>query len=238
MKAFFVDLTRCTACRGCQVACKQWKDLPGEDTYNWGSHQNPKSLTGYTYKLVHFKEIPLQDRKVDWVFFSEQCRHCVEPPCYYTADMEIEGSVLRDEETGAVLFTELTKELDFDMIRESCPYDIPRKREDNLITKCNLCNDRVTAGKLPACASACPTGAIIFGDEEEIYELAHKRLKEVLPKYPNAELGDPDSVRVIYLFPYPALEIFDKAIAEVKPVNPLSRRSFLAGKVSRKANQA
>ena len=43
-KSFFVDLTLCTACRGCQVACKQWKDLPAEQTRNLGSHQNPQDL--------------------------------------------------------------------------------------------------------------------------------------------------------------------------------------------------
>ncbi len=228
MKAFFVDLTKCTACRGCQVACKQWKDLPGEETYNWGSHQNPKEVTAYTYKLVHFKEIELEDNKVDWVFFSEQCRHCTEPPCYYTGDMEVEGSVERDEETGAVLFTELTKEVEFELIRESCPYDIPRVREDGLITKCNFCNDRVHEGMLPACASACPTGAIEFGDEDDIYELAEKRLEEVRAKFPNAELGDPDSVRVIYLFPYPASDVFDKAVAQAKP---MTRRNLIAGRI-------
>ena len=56
-KTFFIDLTKCTACRGCQVACKQWKKLPAEKTENWGSHQNPKDLSGVTLKLVRFEEV-------------------------------------------------------------------------------------------------------------------------------------------------------------------------------------
>ncbi len=230
MKAFFVDMTLCTACRGCQVACKQWKNLPAEETHNWGSHQNPKELTGNTYKLVHFKEIPVEGatNRVDWVFFPEQCRHCYDPPCIY-AFFE-EGSAIHDEETGAVLFTDITKLEDYESARSYCPYDIPRQREDGVITKCDMCIDRVRDNKLPACVQTCPTGAMKFGDEKEIYDYAQKRLAEVLPKYPKAELADPDSVRVIYLFPYPALEVYEKAIASVEPMNRRNLLASIAGK--------
>ena len=51
-KAFFVDLTRCTGCRGCQIACKQWKNLPAEETTNRGGHTNPPDLSSVTYKTV------------------------------------------------------------------------------------------------------------------------------------------------------------------------------------------
>ena len=44
-KAFLVDTTLCTACRGCQVACKQWHDLPAESTDNTGFYQNPSDLS-------------------------------------------------------------------------------------------------------------------------------------------------------------------------------------------------
>ncbi len=234
MKAFFVDLTICTACRGCQVACKQWKNLPAEETHNWGSHQNPKEVSGNTYKVVHFREVPTGKRSVDWTFFPEQCRHCFEPPCFYTADFETEGSVIHDEETGAVLFTDLTKEVDYAEVRESCPYDIPRQREDGVITKCDMCYDRVIDGKLPSCVLACPTGTMHFGEESEMLALAEKRLLEVLPKYPTAHLGDPDAVRVIYLFPYPANDVFDNAIATVKPRT--RRNLFARSKTSKQAS--
>ncbi len=222
MKAFFIDLTLCTACRGCQVACKQWKDLPAEVTKNWGSHQNPKDLSGTTLKLVRFKEIqPKGKDKIDWIFFPEQCRHCIDPPCLYAA----EDAIIHDEATGAVVYTEATKNADFTEIRDYCPYDIPRQRADKVAVKCDMCLDRVQDGKLPACVLTCPTGAMSFGDEEEIKQMAQKRLKEVLPKYPEAQLGDIDSVRVVYLFPYEPTEIFEKAVASVKP---MTRRGLFA----------
>ena len=43
-KSFLIDTTRCTACRGCQVACKNWNQNPASATKNHGSHQNPPDL--------------------------------------------------------------------------------------------------------------------------------------------------------------------------------------------------
>ena len=51
-KTFFIDQSRCTACRGCQIACKQWKKLPGDHTVNTGSYQNPPQVNEHTLKLV------------------------------------------------------------------------------------------------------------------------------------------------------------------------------------------
>ena len=53
---FFIDTTRCTACKGCQVACKQWNDLPVEKAGNQGNLQNPPDLLSKTYKLLRMKE--------------------------------------------------------------------------------------------------------------------------------------------------------------------------------------
>ncbi|MDY6852310.1 MAG: 4Fe-4S dicluster domain-containing protein, partial [Thermodesulfobacteriota bacterium] len=104
-KSFFVDLTKCTACRGCQVACKQWHKLPAEKTENWGSYQNPADLSFITYKLVRYEE-QVVNGKLNWLFFPEQCRHCIDPPCLLAS--EVENSIIQDPLTGAVLFTEKT----------------------------------------------------------------------------------------------------------------------------------
>ena len=71
--AFFIDTTRCTGCRGCQVACKQWHDLPAEKTENRGTFENPPDLSFSTYKLVRMRETET-DGKLKWLFFPEQCR--------------------------------------------------------------------------------------------------------------------------------------------------------------------
>jgi formate dehydrogenase iron-sulfur subunit len=194
--SFFIDTERCTACRACQVACKQWHDLPAEETRNQGTFQNPPDLSFTTYKLVRMKEEVI-DGKLRWLFLPEQCRHCIEPPCLETADDP--QDIYKDENTGAVIFTANTKYLDAYEIIESCPYNIPRKAADGTLAKCDMCNDRVTNGLLPACVQTCPTGAMNFGEREAMLSLADQRLGQVRKKVSKAQLVDAEDVNVIYL---------------------------------------
>jgi formate dehydrogenase iron-sulfur subunit len=195
-KSFFVDTTLCTACRGCQVACKQWHDLPAEETTNQGTYQNPADLSFVTYKLVRFEEVVVGG-KFKWLFFPDQCRHCLEPPCEMTADDP--KAIFRDQATGAVIYTANTKQLDTEAVIDSCPYNIPRAAKDGTLAKCDMCIDRVENGLEPACVKTCPTGAMNFGNREEILAMAKKRLSMVKETQPEAELLDPDDIRVIYL---------------------------------------
>lgn len=202
-KSFFIDTTRCTACRGCQVACKQWNKLPAEQTHNWGSFQNPQDLSSNTYKLVRFSEV-FADGKVKWYFFPDQCRHCVDPPCKDSAEAYVTGAVIQDQSTGAVVYTEKTRELSaeaFKELKESCPYNIPRRNDaTGLISKCTMCLDRVQKGLLPACVKACCTGALNFGDRQAMLDMANARLQELQGKgYSKAKLLDADSVRTVFL---------------------------------------
>ena len=195
-KSFFIDTTLCTACRACQVACKQWHDLPAEKTKNRGTFENPPDLSFITYKVVRMREQVIGG-KLNWLFFPEQCRHCIEAPCLETAGDP--SAIYRDDKTGAIIFTANTKHLNADEIIESCPYNIPRKAPDGTLAKCDMCIDRVENGLLPACVQTCPTGAMNFGDRDEMLALAKKRLGEVKKKYPKAMLVDEDTVSVIYL---------------------------------------
>lgn len=227
-KTFFIDLTKCTACRGCQVACKQWKKLPAEQTENWGSHQNPKDLSGVTLKLVRFEEVET-DNGMQWLFFPEQCRHCVEPPCLDA--MTVPGSIIHDQETGAVVYTNLTAdEPDKEAFGVACPYNIPRiNQETGRVVKCDMCIDRVKIGLLPACVQTCPTGAMNFGERDDMLALAEEHLKAAAEKFPDAELVDADSVRVIYLAQTSPDSYYESMSADATPRRgPMSRKQFLA----------
>ncbi len=195
-KSFFIDTTLCTACRGCQVACKQWHYLPAEKTVNRGTYQNPADLSFVTYKLVRFEEVVVGG-KLKWLFFADQCRHCLEPPCEMTADDP--KAIFSDSATGAVLYTANTKKLDAQAVVDSCPYNIPKAAKDGTLAKCDMCIDRVENGLLPACVKTCPTGAMNFGDREEILAMAKKRLAAVKKTDRKAKLLDPDDIRVIFL---------------------------------------
>jgi formate dehydrogenase iron-sulfur subunit len=195
-KAILIDTTICIGCRACQVACKQWHDLPGEKTKNMGGNQNPQDLSFYTYKLVRMNE-EIIDNKLNWLFFPDQCRHCVEAPCLEIASDD--SAIYQDPATGAILYTRVTRDLSADDIISSCPYDIPRAASDGTLAKCDMCNDRIHNGLKPSCVTACPTGAMIFGEREEILSQAKQSLKLVKNKFPKARLLDPDYINVIYL---------------------------------------
>lgn len=211
-----VDTTKCTACRGCQIACKNWNRNGVSATKNTGSHQNPPDLDENTFKLVRFSEVE-KDGKVAWYFFADQCRHCVEPPCKDAIEGYTEGAVIHDDATGAVVFTDKTKEAPFDEVRSNCPYDIPRKAKDGRMVKCTFCVDRVNNGLLPACVKSCPTGALVFGDRSEIMKQAKERVDALKPKYPDARLLDADDIRVIYLVTDDPKKYHKSAVAGLSP---------------------
>jgi formate dehydrogenase iron-sulfur subunit len=200
--AFFVDTTLCTGCRGCQVACKQWHDLPAEQTLNRGTYQNPPDLSGDTYKLVRMSEQVI-DGRLRWLFFAEQCRHCIEAPCLEAAGEPT--AIYKDEATNAIVYTAETRYLALDDIIDACPYNVPRKGPGGVLVKCDMCNDRVHNGLLPACVKTCPTGTMNFGSREDMVAMAEERLAAVQKEHPAAVLADADDVNVIYLLAYDPL---------------------------------
>lgn len=202
-KTFLIDTTRCTACRGCQLACKEWHDLPANHTKQLGTHQNPPDLNPNNLKIVRFHEYLDEQGNVVWNFFPEQCRHCLTPPCVDVADMAVPGAIIQDKRTGAVLATEKSSQLseeDAQAVQDACPYNIPRRDPKNgRLTKCDMCIDRVSAGMQPICVKTCPTGAMVFGEREELLPVAQKRLEVAKKRWPKAFLADMEDVSVIYL---------------------------------------
>lgn len=202
-KSFFIDTTVCSACRGCQMACKQWNRNETEITtqLDWGSHQNPPDLSAETFKLVRFSELE-EAGALKWLFFPDQCRHCIDPLCLEVSKGLGLKIISKDPATGAVLFDRKVRirKSEYEEIRSACPYDIPRWNEKKqCLTKCTMCFDRITNGLVPACVQACPTGALHFGDRDKILALAEQRLNAIKGRYPKANLLNPETVRTIFL---------------------------------------
>lgn len=201
-KYFLIDTTRCMACRGCQIACKQWNKLPAGKTKQYGTYQNPLDLDGNTYRLVRFSEHPSEVNSMVWYFFTDACRHCLAPPCKKKADQIVKDAIIIND-LGAVLFTKKTGELEKSAkaIKQVCPWSIPNwSKKQRQLTKCHMCYRRVEAGLLPACAKACPTGALNFGDEAEIKKLADQRLEAAKKKFGGrGEVLDYEDVRSLFL---------------------------------------
>lgn len=199
-KTIIMDTSRCTACRGCQIACKQWNGLPATPTKQTGSYQNPEDFNFNTWKLVRFSEGLKEDKKPYWYFFSDQCRHCVDPPCKATSDSSDPKAIMHDKATGAVVMAKGPYKGNFKEVREACPYDIPRYDEKSkAMAKCTLCFDRITNGMIPACVKSCPTGAMVFGERDEMLKVAQARVEELKKTYPKAKALDINDVRVVFI---------------------------------------
>jgi formate dehydrogenase beta subunit len=172
-----LDLSKCTACRGCQAACKQWNDLPAEETVQWGSYQNPKDLSYNTYTLIHFQEYVRDDDTLAWLFLNQRCLHCTDAACVEVCPT----GALSHNELGFVSYEE-DKCNGCGYCSQFCPFEIPRLGQADILTgvakssKCTFCQDRTTNGLSPACAQVCPTGAILFGDRDELVAAAKERV--------------------------------------------------------------
>jgi len=185
--AMLIDTSKCNACRSCQVACKQWNQLPAEKTKNRGTYENPPSLSPKTWTKVGFKEV-YQDGQIKWLFTKRQCMHCTDATCVKVcptgaAQRTDQGSVIIDQKkcTGCQICV------------NNCPFEVPQYDEStNTVKKCWFCFDRVSNGLEPACAKTCPSGAIQFGSHDELVAAGKDRVAALVDRgYKKANLyGD------------------------------------------------
>lgn len=168
-----LDVSKCMACRGCQVACKQWNQLSAEKTQFTGTYQNPPSLSGQTWTLITFKEVEGKtvEKPVEWLFRKEQCHHCGEAACLQVCPT---GAIKRSK--NGIVWIDQAICTGCKYCVETCPFEIPHPDpKTGTARKCWMCLDRVSNGFKPACATACPTGAVMFGPREEMVALAEQR---------------------------------------------------------------
>ncbi len=186
-KAILYDPTRCTACRGCQAACKQWNEndevIPfvenGVQSVNRGSYENPPDLSPQTWLKMEFREI---ERKgmLSWLFTRRSCMHCTDAGCVKVCPT---GS-LYHHESGFVAYDKDTCS-GCGYCVEACPFDVPRMTQNLVVgiakmDKCTFCTtpslDRVAEGYEPACVKSCPTDALLYGDRNELVSDGKKRV--------------------------------------------------------------
>ena len=169
-KAILVTPEDCIGCRGCQVSCKSWNQLPGMKTRNNGSYQNPPDLAGAAFTIIRYNEVPSREHAMRWLFVSRRCMHCADAGCMTICPAP--GALYRTED-GAVAF-DRDKCIGCKLCVTACPFEVPRYDEDGKVSKCNLCFDRTGAAMQPACVKTCPTGALKYGDRDELIASAKK----------------------------------------------------------------
>lgn len=185
LKAKMIDTTKCTGCRACEVACKQWNQLPAQIERFAGSLQTHTTCLKYTWTFVKFIERE-NAGKFEWLFRKHGCMHCQDATCISTCNKGAYsrtdvGSVLRDPKK-CVGCGQCTKE---------CPFQVPQVAEDDsgkYARSCKFCWDRVANGLIPACAKACPSGAIQFGERTAMQDAATARVSEISTQLPEANV--------------------------------------------------
>ena len=179
-KGFFTDTTVCIGCKACEVACKEWNPLHEDGLFFTGmSYDNTVDLGASTWRHVSFIERPMalggQDSGLgdfSWLLMSDVCKHCQRAGCLEACPT---GAIVRTEFDSVYVQPDICNGCGYCI--SACPFGvIDRRDDDGRAWKCTLCYDRLRGGLEPACAKACPTKSIQFGELDELRERASERL--------------------------------------------------------------
>jgi formate dehydrogenase iron-sulfur subunit len=180
-KGFFTDTTVCIGCKACEVACKQWNQLPDDGMFFTGmSYDNTVDLGASTWRHVSFVERPAalrgdEDQAFSWLMMSDVCKHCQRAGCLENCPT---GAIVRTEFDTVYVQPDVCNGCGYCIA--GCPFGvIDRRADDGRAWKCTLCYDRLKDDLTPACAKACPTESIVYGDMDQLRERAERRVEEL-----------------------------------------------------------
>jgi len=212
---FFTDPTVCIGCKACEVACKEWNEVP-DDGYVWtgNSYDNTGHLGASTWRHVLFLEQDLPkgnqitspvslgngndgEDPFRWVFLSDVCKHCEEAGCLEACPT---GSIVRTEVGSVLVQDDVCNGCGYCVV--SCPFGVIDRRPTPLPNaggafKCTFCYDRQKSGLTPACAKVCPTESIVFGRLDDLRARGSERVRYLRENgYTDAQLYDPQDTSV------------------------------------------
>lgn len=200
-----IDLTRCVGCNSCALACAE---------VNHGSTNDvpPTGLTPDSYTFV--EEFPLMVRgdpsgeEAKSRFVKRQCMHCLHAACVAACP----AAAMYKSAEGPVLYR-AERCLGCRYCQSACPFGVPTFDWDNpltpVISKCFFCHQRLAEGEIPACAGACPTGALRFGRRDDLLAQAHAQIASAPGRYIDHIFGEHEvgGTSVLYLSDIPFEEL-------------------------------
>ena len=192
-----IDTSKCTSgCEKCVEACKKengWEAEPGSQT-----------------DVQWIRKVDVKDPKTGFMAsLPVMCQHCANPPC---VDVCPTGASMQRADGIVRVNMHICIGCRYCMM--ACPYkarsfvheEIPEENKrfhapmgKGCVTSCDLCAHRVDAGRIPACAEACPEGAMLFGDLNDPNSELRKRLKEIRSYQIRADLGTDTGIRYTQL---------------------------------------
>ena len=213
---FFTDPTVCIGCKACEVACKEWNEVP-DDGYIWtgNSYDNTGRLGASTWRHVLFVEQDLakgnqvtglsslgkdalnSDEPFRWIFLSDVCKHCENAGCLEACPT---GSIVRTEVGSVLVQDDVCNGCGYCVV--NCPFGVIDRRPAPLpgaggAFKCTFCYDRQKSRLTPACAKVCPTESIVFGRLDDVRGRANQRLETLRAAgYGDAQIYDPTETSV------------------------------------------
>jgi formate dehydrogenase iron-sulfur subunit len=176
-----IDLTRCTGCNSCALACKEVNNLPHPDQPAYG-------LSNQAYTFVDTRQVTTAEA-VKERYVKRQCMHCLDAACVSACP----AAAMYKSEEGPVIYR-AERCLGCRYCQIACPFGVPSfDWEDGVtpvISKCWLCYDRLQEGQKPGCAEACPTGALRFGKREALLAQAHAEIASNPGRYVDHVFGE------------------------------------------------
>jgi tetrathionate reductase subunit B len=162
MNVMIIDISRCNGCHNCQIACKD--EHVGND---WTPYAKPQPDTGqFWMKVTDMVRGTVPKVKISYL--HDICQHCDEAPCITACKQK----AIYKRDDGIVIIDPVKCTGRMDCVH-ACPYQVIYFNDSlNIAQKCTFCAHLLDRGwKEPRCVEVCPTGALKFGEEEELQDL-------------------------------------------------------------------
>ncbi len=219
-KAILYDATLCVGCKACEQACAERNKLPYDEQI---AAEQKQSAHKFTVVLAKGDK-----------FMRRMCMNCNDPSCASVCPV----AALRKTADGPVIYEE-ARCMGCRYCMAACPFGVPKYEWSKAlpaVKKCDMCSDRLAAGKMTACAEACPTGATKFGTRDELLAEAHDRIRQDPAKYVNHVFGESEvggtSVLMLSAVPFSEFGFRTDLVHEPLPIftfRVLSRIPDLVG---------